>query len=194
MSNHTPQDPPAMPPPEQAPDKLAAGASSAPSKPAGASGGGKTFNIARNSFSNWTAVAVLIVFLVILGYMFFNVDETNEVRWHRVLFLYGGVEALAFAAAGYLFGRETSRGEVAKAEDQADTAKQDAVDATGKAARAKTAATLAERKAKQMLDTVRAAASDAPAVLISRRLKSGRVQQNDSIDDLADQLEIIYKS
>lgn len=46
----------------------------------------------------------------------------QEPQWSRALYLLNGVEAVAFAAAGYLFGREVNRGRAENAEKRADQA------------------------------------------------------------------------
>jgi hypothetical protein len=46
--------------------------------------------------------------------------EAEEGAWLRVLYLFSGVEAIAFAAAGFLFGREVNRARAEQAESRAD--------------------------------------------------------------------------
>ena len=57
------------------------------------------------------------VFIIALLYLL----ELPENQWSRALFLLNGVEAVAFAAAGYLFGREVNRGRAENAEELADS-------------------------------------------------------------------------
>lgn len=71
-------------------------------------------------------VAVVIACLALLGFgvfvlaLFFMLDRT-ELSWARATFLFTGVEALAFAGAGYLFGREVNRGRAENAEGHAES-------------------------------------------------------------------------
>lgn len=62
------------------------------------------------------AVVALLVFLLSLVVLAINLDNWDEVTWTRAVFLLQGVEAVAFAAAGWLFGQEVGRQE-AKTED-----------------------------------------------------------------------------
>lgn len=61
-----------------------------------------------------TGFGVLIIALLYLL-------ELPENQWSRALFLLNGVEAVAFAAAGYLFGREINRGRAENAEELAES-------------------------------------------------------------------------
>ena len=70
---------------------------------------------------------LLIIALVILAgfsyllyemYTFAGTDQAQ--MWERRMVLYGTVEALAFTAAGYLFGKEVHREQAEKAEERAD--------------------------------------------------------------------------
>ena len=44
---------------------------------------------------------------------------TNEIVWTRLVYLFSGVEGIAFAAAGFLFGREVNRARAETAEARA---------------------------------------------------------------------------
>jgi hypothetical protein len=80
--------------------------------------------------------AVLVGYALFLGYMRDQVWYP-EPYWSRMVFLFGSVEAMAFAAAGFLFGREVNRGRAQAAEslarseaDRANQAVQRAATAT----------------------------------------------------------------
>lgn len=66
------------------------------------------------------ACVALTGFGVLILALLFQLD-LPEVGWSRAAFLLNGVEAIAFAAAGYLFGREVHRG---VAESEAKRAKE----------------------------------------------------------------------
>jgi hypothetical protein len=51
------------------------------------------------------AILVLIGFSALLYYLFRISSSADERLWNRAIFLYGAVEALAFAATGFLFGK-----------------------------------------------------------------------------------------
>lgn len=69
----------------------------------------------------WAAVGALVVWLGFSVVLLFQTDAT-EVIWTRVAWVYGSVQAIAFAAAGALFGTAVSRDSVEKAEERADAA------------------------------------------------------------------------
>jgi hypothetical protein len=54
------------------------------------------------------AIAVLIAFAVFVAYLIGEVDS-NEVPWTRLAWLFSSVEAIAFGAAGALFGASIQR-------------------------------------------------------------------------------------
>jgi|GEM_PF-3428187 len=87
----------------------------------------------------------LVGFVVLLGYALFlnamigNVRVKEQTFWDRYLYLFSSVEALAFAAAGFFFGREVNRGRAEAAEtqakaqaDRASTAEKKEADANAK--------------------------------------------------------------
>jgi hypothetical protein len=58
----------------------------------------------------------------------------DERHWTRATYLFGSVEAIAFAAAGFLFGREVHRQQAAKAEQRAAEAERNTKEASSRAA------------------------------------------------------------
>ncbi len=69
---------------------------------------------------------ILVVFAAALVCLFVLARQAPEVQWQRYIYLYGGVEAIAFAAAGFLFGREVNRQRAENAEANADTKTEEA--------------------------------------------------------------------
>lgn len=61
---------------------------------------------------DWVAPIVAVVLLIglIIFYvvLFLNLNAATE-AWQRLTYMSGGMEAIAFAAAGYLFGKEVNR-------------------------------------------------------------------------------------
>jgi len=92
------------------------------------------------------AVAVLIAYGVVTWFLFKNVGVATE-TWTRYTFLFGGLEAIAFAAVGYLFGKEVHRQQAENAEKRADNATAEASAANQKAADS-------ERKGRDLADFV----------------------------------------
>ena len=77
------------------------------------------------------AILLLIAYGIFMVYLL-KVIETKEPTWSRMMMLFTSLEALAFTAAGYIFGREVhkKRAEIAesekeKAQNEAEEAKAD---------------------------------------------------------------------
>lgn len=85
------------------------------------------------------AIVILVGFALLLYHMYQIAPTKEDTLWNRSLALFGSVEAIAFTAAGYLFGKEVHREQAQKAEKRAD-------EKTAEAGQARTAA--AEAKAK----------------------------------------------
>lgn len=69
------------------------------------------------------AVVVIIVWMAGLAWLFFNTDATDA-TWARWLTVLTALEAVAFAAAGVLFGTTVQRQRVADAQDVAKQAEE----------------------------------------------------------------------
>lgn len=74
------------------------------------------------------AVLVLVFYLALTGYLIAQVG-TDETSWTRLSFLYGGLEAVVFAAAGALFGSTFQVRRANKAEERAEKTAEEAEDA-----------------------------------------------------------------
>jgi len=61
------------------------------------------------------ALAVLVAFGAFVVFLIVEVD-VNEIRWSRLAWLFASVEAIAFAAAGALFGSSIQRARAERAE------------------------------------------------------------------------------
>lgn len=75
----------------------------------------------RSGLSGWAlgaAVVVLIAFAAFVVFMIHDI-ESSEVRWTRLAWLFASVEAIAFGAAGALFGTTIQRGRAENAEAEA---------------------------------------------------------------------------
>lgn len=69
------------------------------------------------------AIALIVVYLVFLMLQWNDV-KAGDLEWSRRSALFGGLEALAFAAAGGILGTTVQRQVTKKAEDQAADAKE----------------------------------------------------------------------
>lgn len=76
----------------------------------------------RNAVKNTANIAALLVMVGFAMFILFLLGHTasDDKVWTRYVYLFGGVEAVAFAAAGFLFGREVHRGQAEAAQEQAD--------------------------------------------------------------------------
>jgi hypothetical protein len=86
-------------------------------------------------FRDFAAAAVACVALTAFGAFVIALLlmlDREEVSWTRAVYLLNGVEAIAFAAAGYLFGREVNRGRAQNAEALAQTERNRATQAEAK--------------------------------------------------------------
>jgi hypothetical protein len=66
----------------------------------------------------------------------------DDLQWTRATYLLNGVEAIAFAAAGFLFGREVQRGRAESAERRAENAEAVAVENQEDATKGRSLATM----------------------------------------------------
>lgn len=70
-----------------------------------------------------TAVALVALFIYLIAVIYLALNRAEaEPQWSRMIYVFGGVEAIAFAAAGYFFGKEVNRQRADKAEEKADKA------------------------------------------------------------------------
>lgn len=76
---------------------------------------------ARDMVAVAVGVAILVAFGVFIVYMLRNLGIPDN-EWTRAMFLFGGVEAVAFSAAGYFFGTQVQRGRVQEAKSEAEAA------------------------------------------------------------------------
>lgn len=120
------------------------------------SGGGGGTQSERTGILAYLPVIVAIAALIFFAFQIYYMRsltgaETPESQWGRSVYLFAGVEAIAFAAAGFLFGREVNRQRAEKAENRADKSQKDATDAKTKTAevlsKAKSLTELASLKA-----------------------------------------------
>lgn len=94
----------------------------------------------------------IVAILALLGFGGFTIylvliSTVQEPEWTRDVYLYGGIEAVAFAAAGFLFGSEVRR-------RQAEQAIERALEADATAASAQVQAAVAEANGKALTDAI----------------------------------------
>jgi len=73
---------------------------------------------------NWEKIVLISLAIVILYYfyqlallMLVHATDPNDTFWSRRIFIYSGIEAIVFGAAGFLFGREVNRQQAAFAQE-----------------------------------------------------------------------------
>ncbi len=81
------------------------------------------------------ALVILAAFALLVVAMF-RILGAVETQWTRAVFLFSGVEAIAFSAAGFLFGREVNRQRADTAEETSKNLSEKTNDAVAKSAEA----------------------------------------------------------
>lgn len=82
---------------------------------------------AATSTAAYVAAAfILVALLVGIGYELALAGTATDLTWTRVVYALGPVESIAFAAAGWIFGREVHRQQAQQAEARASQAQADA--------------------------------------------------------------------
>jgi hypothetical protein len=71
-------------------------------------------------------IATVYLVFALLTYLRADDQGTSEAVWSRQVVVLHGIEALAFTAVGWLFGREVHRGEAESAKKQAEAAQGEA--------------------------------------------------------------------
>lgn len=95
----------------------------------------------------FVGIAVILGWLVTVAWLALNVGA-EEVRWSRLVFLLGSVEAVAFGAAGALFGTNVQRQRVAEAHSRAERAETEAAENKEAAVKGKALAAVVKSEAK----------------------------------------------
>jgi hypothetical protein len=125
------------------------------------------------------AALILIGYAILVGYMLEHADATVDTHWARRHGIFSGVEALALAAAGFVFGREVNRQRAEEASQRASEnakratdAEKATKDAENRAARARADAAavqreidLARRSAETLASAVKAVKDHDPALV-----------------------------
>jgi hypothetical protein len=97
----------------------------------------------------WIAPIVAVLILIALAFLYIfllkNVNAVSE-TWQRLTYLLEGIEAIAFAAMGYLFGSEVHRKQAEDAKEGEQQAKEDADKANQRASNAEVGVAEVEAK------------------------------------------------
>jgi hypothetical protein len=71
--------------------------------------------------ASWTTPPVLVgigVLLVFVGLVGWAMAARNDLGWDHIVYIFGSVEAIAFAAAGAIFGTQVQRSQTQAAQQQ----------------------------------------------------------------------------
>jgi hypothetical protein len=112
----------------------------------------------KERLAGWVTVAVVAAFLAVVAYLLLWKTGGNETGWMRRVYLLNGIEAIAFAAVGWLFGREVHRAAAETAEKRAGQAEKRADTASEKAAAEQVSAAEHRVRGEALRDAVLAAA------------------------------------
>ena len=82
----------------------------------------------RAGISGAPMVVAILAILVWVGFLIvmLRAADADETQWARMTYVFASVEAIAFAAAGALFGVNVQRGRVKSAEEKAEANARDA--------------------------------------------------------------------
>lgn len=70
------------------------------------------------------AIIILVAYIIFIAFMLYESGK-EDLIWTRMLYLFSGLEAIVFAALGYVFGKDIHRIRAEKAEENADQAKKE---------------------------------------------------------------------
>lgn len=103
-------------------------------------------NVPKPRWQLMFASVILVVFLVVLFILIRASESSTDIRWIRLTYLFGSLEAITFTAVGWMFGSEVhrKRAEVAEANAEAEGARAEAMTKRASAADAMEAAIMAE--------------------------------------------------
>lgn len=79
----------------------------------------------KDTLAPWIGLGAVAGFTVFIFFLLKHLDY-GEPEWSRTIYLFGGVEAVAFTAFGYFFGKEVHRERAEKAEKKVDEATKEA--------------------------------------------------------------------
>jgi len=129
-------------------------------------------------------IASLVIFGALVIYLLGRVDR-EEPEWTRSVFLLTGVEAITFAAVGWLFGREVSRKAAEDATKKANEAQEQAAVARETAAEERT-------RGQSLAAAVEAQAVRAPQANVDWERRGGPAEGGQGIGALADLARRLY--
>ena len=82
-------------------------------------------------------ILALVAFGIFAYYLAKHIGD-GQTQWDRLVYIFGGIEAVAFAAVGYFFGKEVNRARAETAEENAKDAGKNAKQDQAKKSEAET--------------------------------------------------------
>lgn len=116
----------------------------------------------KSGFALLMTLVVLIGGAYLINFLLGKV-AANQAEWDRYVYLLTGVEAVVFAAVGWLFGKEVHREQAQQADDQVKAANKRADDAQANKATAQADAAKAEEKGRGLAAGILAFEKTGPA-------------------------------
>ncbi len=117
------------------------------------------------------AVIVVAAFITFGVFLVINADTGDSTEWERWVYVFGAAEAIAFAAVGWMFGKEVNRQRAESAEATAEQAQEEALKEHGKGAKL-AGMVLAEGGAGQEAQEVAGGGTPPPAVEFAQQAYS----------------------
>src|SRR5205807_7563782 len=109
----------------------------------------------RDALAPVVGLLVLAGFASVVVFMLSTVSASSDATWARTLQVFGSVEALAFGAAGFFFGREVHRERAVRAEEHAKVSDKKASHATEIAIEAEKKANQEKRKTVELASAIK---------------------------------------
>ena len=137
----------------------------------------------RDSLAAAVAVGAFLAFLALVLLMFLQRDA-SETAWSRLVYLLTGVEAVAFAGAGWVFGKEVHRAEAQSAEKQVEAEQQRASQAENEARQATKDANAERIRGVRMAQAVETAHAQQPTGRAGEREISASTKRENALDSV----------
>lgn len=135
----------------------------------------------KDTLAPFVAIAALLAFAWFVIYML-GLTKVQEPEWTRTVYLFTGVEAIAFAAAGFLFGREVHRKQAKNAENRAFAAEKHAVDAQIRASEAETRGKAMAEAIKVKVKGYRSKVTPYSALGVDKAVEATQTDFNELVD------------
>ena len=134
------------------------------------------------------AVIIFIAYIIFIIYLITKTSTENDLLWTRLLYLFTGIEAIVFAALGYVFGRDINRSRAENAEKDAEKAKKDEAKAKADAEKAKKESQKEREKGIALSTAVKSASTNTRIMFenfSSKRIKNDVKDKNEFLTELA---------